>query len=82
MLLPMVLISTLNKIIPPAGVNVIMIAPEGPGHTVRSPVCGRKRRAVSAVAVEQDPPGNSMEVAKAYAAGIGGARGGILETTF
>jgi len=62
-------------------VNVIMIAPKGPGHTVRSQYVAGKG-VPCLVAVEQDPSGNSMEVAKAYAAGIGGARGGILETTF
>lgn len=70
-----------KQIVPPAGVNVIMIAPKGPGHTVRSQYVAGKG-VPCLVAVEQDPSGNSMEVAKAYAAGIGGARGGILETTF
>ena len=70
-----------KQIIPPAGVNVIMIAPKGPGHTVRSQYVAGKG-VPCLVAVEQDPSGNSMEIAKAYAAGIGGARGGILETTF
>ena len=70
-----------KQIVPPADVNVIMIAPKGPGHTVRSQYVGGKG-VPCLVAVEQDPSGNSMEVAKAYAAGIGGARGGILETTF
>ena len=70
-----------KQIIPPAGVNVIMIAPKGPGHTVRSQYMAGKG-VPCLVAVEQDPSGNSREVAKAYAAGIGGARGGILETTF
>ena len=66
---------------PPKNVNVIMIAPKGPGHTVRSQYVSGKG-VPCLVAVYQDPSGNSMEVAKAYAAGIGGARGGILETTF
>lgn len=70
-----------KQIIPPADVNVIMIAPKGPGHTVRSQYVSGKG-VPCLVAVYQDPSGNSMEVAKAYAAGIGGARGGILETTF
>ena len=70
-----------KQIVPPSDVNVIMIAPKGPGHTVRSQYVGGKG-VPCLVAVEQDPSGNSMEVAKAYAAGIGGARGGILETTF
>ena len=70
-----------KQIVPPADVNVIMIAPKGPGHTVRSQYVSGKG-VPCLVAVEQDPSGNSMEIAKAYAAGIGGARGGILETTF
>ena len=70
-----------KQIIPPAGVNVIMIAPKGPGHTVRSQYVDGKG-VPCLVAVYQDPAGNSMEVAKAYAAAIGGARGGLLETTF
>lgn len=70
-----------NQIVPPADVNVIMIAPKGPGHTVRSQYVDGKG-VPCLVAVYQDPAGNSMEVAKAYAAGIGGARGGLLETTF
>lgn len=68
-------------IVPPADVNVIMIAPKGPGHTVRSQYVDGKG-VPCLVACYQDPAGNSMDVAKAYAAGIGGARGGILETTF
>lgn len=70
-----------NQIVVPADVNVIMIAPKGPGHTVRSQYVDGKG-VPCLVAVYQDPAGNSMEVAKAYAAGIGGARGGLLETTF
>ena len=68
-------------IVPPADVNVIMIAPKGPGHTVRSQYVDGKG-VPCLVACYQDPAGNSMDVAKAYAAAIGGARGGILETTF
>lgn len=70
-----------NQIIAPEDVNVIMIAPKGPGHTVRSQYVSGKG-VPCLVAVHQDPAGNSMDVAKAYAAAIGGARGGILETTF
>lgn len=68
-------------IVPPKDINVIMIAPKGPGHTVRSQYVDGKG-VPCLVACYQDPAGNSMDVAKAYAAGIGGARGGILETTF
>ena len=70
-----------KQIVPPADINVIMIAPKGPGHTVRSQYV-RGKGVPCLVAVYQDPSGNSMEIAKAYAAAIGGARGGILETTF
>ena len=70
-----------KQIVPPADINVIMIAPKGPGHTVRSQYVGGKG-VPCLVAGYQDPSGNSMEIAKAYAAAIGGARGGILETTF
>ena len=70
-----------KQIVPPADINVIMIAPKGPGHTVRSQYVGGKG-VPCLVAVYQNPSGNSMEIAKAYAAAIGGARGGILETTF
>ena len=70
-----------KQILPPADVNVIMIAPKGPGHTVRSQYVSGKG-VPCLVAVAQDASGNAMEIAKAYAAGIGGARGGVLETTF
>ena len=70
-----------KQIVPPADVDVIMIAPKGPGHTVRSQYVSGKG-VPCLVSVYQDPSGNSMEVAKAYAAGIGGARGGILVTSF
>ena len=70
-----------KQIVPPADVNVIHDRSERTGPHSSFPV--RWRKGVPClVAVEQDPSGNSMEVAKAYAAGIGGARGGILETTF
>ena len=70
-----------KQIVPPADVNVIMIAPKGPGHTVRSQYVSGKG-VPCLVAVAQDASGNAMEIAKAYAAGIGGARGGVLEPTF
>ena len=70
-----------NQIVPPADVNVFMVAPKGPGHTVRSQF-EQGRGVPCLVAVYQDPTGDSFEVGLAYAQGIGGARGGILETTF
>ncbi len=70
-----------NLIVPPANVNVIMIAPKGPGHTVRSQYTESKG-VPCLIAVYNDATGNAKDIALAYAMGIGGARGGILETTF
>ena len=70
-----------NQIIPPANVDVTMIAPKGPGHTVRSEYQVGKG-VPCLVAVEQDATGKALDIALAYAAGIGGARAGVLETTF
>lgn len=66
---------------PPADVDVTMIAPKGPGHTVRSEYQAGKGVPML-VAVQQDATGKAKERALAYAAGIGGARAGVLETTF
>ncbi len=66
---------------PPKNVNVIMIAPKGPGHTVRSEYLAGKG-VPCLVAVEQDATGDALELGLAYALGIGGARAGVLETTF
>ncbi len=70
-----------KQIVPPKNVNVIMIAPKGPGHTVRSQYLENKG-VPCLIAIENDFSGNSKDVALAYASGIGGGRGGILETTF
>ncbi len=70
-----------EQIVPPQDVNVIMIAPKGPGHTVRSQYLENKG-VPCLVAVEQDATGDAKDVALAYASAIGGGRGGILETTF
>jgi len=70
-----------GQIKPPAGVGVFMIAPKGPGHTVRSEYVEGKG-VPCLVAVAQDPNGDTLQVALAYAEGIGGARSGILATTF
>ncbi|MFA5570055.1 MAG: ketol-acid reductoisomerase [Sphaerochaetaceae bacterium] len=70
-----------GQITPPADVNVIMIAPKGPGHTVRSQFQEGKG-VPSLIAIYQDPSGDSKEVAKAYASGLGAGRAGIFETTF
>ena len=69
------------QIVPPADVDVVMIAPKGPGHTVRSEYVEGKG-VPCLVAVYQNASGKAMENALAYAAGIGGARAGVLETTF
>ncbi len=66
---------------PPADVDVTMIAPKGPGHTVRSEYQAGKG-VPCLVAVEQDATGKALDKALAYAAAIGGARAGVLETTF
>ena len=70
-----------GQIIPPADVDVTMIAPKGPGHTVRSEYQAGKG-VPCLVAVEQDATGKAKDLALAYALGIGGARAGVLETTF
>ena len=70
-----------GQIKPPADVDVIMIAPKGPGHTVRSEYLEGKGVPCLA-AVHQDASGRAMEYALAYAAAIGGSRAGVLETTF
>ena len=70
-----------KQIIPPKNVDVFMIAPKGPGHTVRSEYQDGKG-VPCLVAIEQDYTGKALNVALAYAAGIGGARAGVLETTF
>ena len=69
------------QIVPPKDVNVIMIAPKGPGHTVRSEYVEGKG-VPCLIAVQQDATGKALEIGLAYAAGIGGARAGVLETTF
>jgi len=68
-------------IVPPKDVNVIMIAPKAPGHTVRSEFQAGKGTPCL-IAVEQDATGDAWDLGLAYAAGIGGARAGVLETTF
>lgn len=70
-----------GQIQPPAGADVIMVAPKGPGHTVRSQY--QEGKGVPCLlAVYQNASGHARDIALAYAYGIGGARGGILETTF
>ena len=70
-----------GQIKPPADVDVLMIAPKGPGHTVRSQYVAGKG-VPCLIAVEQNATGDAYKLGLAYAAGIGGARGGVMETTF
>ena len=66
---------------PPKGVNVAMVAPKGPGHTVRGEY--QKGGGVPClVAVHQDADGNALKTALSYASGVGGGRSGIIETSF
>ncbi len=70
-----------NQIQPSADVDVVMVAPKGPGHTVRSQY--QEGAGVPClIAIYQDASGNARDLALAYASGIGGGRAGILETTF
>ncbi|WP_226366099.1 ketol-acid reductoisomerase, partial [Pseudonocardia sp. ICBG162] len=66
---------------PPANVDVAMVAPKGPGHLVRRQFVDGKG-VPALIAVEQDASGNAKALALSYAAGIGGARAGVIETTF
>ena len=70
-----------KQIVPPADIDVLMIAPKGPGHTVRSQYVAGKG-VPCLIAVEQNATGKAYDIGLAYAAGIGGARGGVMETTF
>jgi ketol-acid reductoisomerase len=68
-------------IVPPTNINVVMIAPKGPGHLVRSEF--EKGGGVpNLIAIQQDATGDAKQIALAWANGIGGARAGIIETTF
>ncbi len=70
-----------NLLDPRADIDVFMIAPKGPGHTVRSEY-QRGGGVPCLVAVSQNPSGNALEIALSYASAIGGGRAGIIETTF
>ena len=70
-----------NQIVPPVNCDVAMVAPKGPGHTVRSQYVEGKG-VPSLIAIHQDATGNARELALAYACAIGAGRAGILETTF
>ena len=70
-----------KQIVPPSNVDVFMIAPKGPGHMVRRTYT-EGSGVPCLIAVYQDATGQAKELALAYANGIGGARAGVLETTF
>ncbi len=70
-----------NQIVPPGNVDVAMVAPKGPGHTVRSQFL-EGRGVPSLVAVHQNHTGNARALALAYASALGAGRAGIFETTF
>lgn len=70
-----------GQIVPPASHDVFMVAPKGPGHTVRSMYKDGKG-VPCLIAIQQDASGKAKEYALAYASAIGGGRAGIIETTF
>lgn len=70
-----------NKIVAPKDVNVFMVAPKGPGHTVRSEYQAGKG-VPALIAIYQDATGESKDLALSYASAIGGGRAGIIETSF
>lgn len=70
-----------NQIVPPKNVDVIMVAPKGPGHTVRSEFL-KGGGVPSLIAVHQDATGKARDVALSYAAANGGTKGGVIETDF
>jgi len=70
-----------GQIVPPADIDVFLIAPKGPGHTVRSQFL-EGRGVPCLIAIHQDASGHAKEVALGYALGIGGARAGVMETSF
>jgi len=70
-----------NQVVPKDDVDVIMIAPKGPGHTVRSEYL-RGGGVPSLIAVHQDKSGKAKDIALSYAAANGGTKGGVIETNF
>ncbi len=70
-----------NQVVPRADLDVIMIAPKAPGHTVRSEFV-KGGGIPDLIAIHQDASGKAKEIALSYAAGVGGGRTGIIETTF
>jgi ketol-acid reductoisomerase len=70
-----------KQIVPPANVNVMMIAPKGPGHLVRR-TFSEGSGVPCLIAIYQDPSGSTKDMALAWAKGIGGTKAGVIETTF
>ncbi len=70
-----------GQIVPPKDVDVVMVAPKGPGHLVRSEYV-RGAGVPALVAIHQDASGQALQTALAYAKGIGATRAGVMETTF
>ncbi|MBU0782854.1 MAG: ketol-acid reductoisomerase [Gammaproteobacteria bacterium] len=70
-----------NQVVPRADIDVIMIAPKGPGHTVRSEYL-KGGGVPSLIAIYQDTTGNAHDISLAYAAANGGTKGGVIETNF
>ncbi|WP_288988895.1 ketol-acid reductoisomerase, partial [uncultured Cobetia sp.] len=70
-----------NQVVPRADLDVIMIAPKAPGHTVRSEFV-KGGGIPDLIAIHQDATGQAKDIALSYAAGVGGGRTGIIETTF
>jgi ketol-acid reductoisomerase len=70
-----------KTVVPPPHVNVIMVAPKGPGHIVRRQFTEGKG-VPALIAIYQDPGKNAKKIALAWAKGIGGTRGGVIQTTF
>jgi len=70
-----------NQIVPPPFIDVIMIAPKGPGHLVRR-VYQEGKGVPNLIAIYQDASGKARDIALAYSKGIGGTRAGVIETTF
>lgn len=70
-----------KQIVPPSNINVMMIAPKGPGHLVRRTFT-QGSGVPCLIAIHQDPSGNTKEMALAWAKGIGGTKAGVIETNF
>ncbi|MDQ6991551.1 MAG: ketol-acid reductoisomerase [Mariprofundaceae bacterium] len=70
-----------NQVTPRADLNVIMVAPKAPGHTVRSEFV-RGGGIPDLIAIHQDPTGDAKAISLSYASAIGGGRSGVIETTF